>query len=273
MAKVWLDVSSLLDPAGAVPAPQVDCARIALASEPGHFAFCAVDGSQGFRDVEPPAVQAALELLGQRAPWRLPRPRGWRRHAKQLIGKLPEPMQAPAMAVGRAGVRLFQVGGRRHRLGPKRCLRSTCKRPSARRTFMSRSAPRTWPCETCASACVSRHCVGGAAPSDASPMERWARAQVGDTREADGARVARTALVAASQGRTGFEDRLQHLYMSLLKEGDFCIDIGAHTGRHALPMSCVVGSGRVAAFEPNPPIAQRLRARLDTAGRGQCHGA
>jgi len=105
--------------------------------------------------------------------------------------------------------------------------------------------------------------VEGAAPSDASPMERWASAQIGGTARPGGARIARTALVAASQGRTGFEDRLQHLYMSMLKEGDFCIDIGAHTGRHALPMSCAVGRGGVAAFEPNPPIAQRLRARLE----------
>jgi FkbM family methyltransferase len=75
--------------------------------------------------------------------------------------------------------------------------------------------------------------------------------------------IVQRALVVASQGGAGFEERLQHLYTSLLQVGDLCIDIGAHTGRHSLPMSRVVGTtGRVVAFEPNPAIAQRLRARL-----------
>jgi FkbM family methyltransferase len=260
MAKVWLDVSGLLDPARAVTAAQVDCARIALASEPGHFAFCAADGDRGFRDVEAQAVRAAVESLGQRPP--VAAPPGWRQQAKRLIGKLPEPIQAPAMAFGRAGLRLFQDGGQappraaavapddlRAPFGASDVFVSFGEAYEAVRALRARLRFQVLP-------------VGGAAPRDSSPMERWANAQVGGTLRADGARVARTALVAASQGRAGFEDRLQHLYMSLLREGDFCIDIGAHTGRHALPMSCAVGSGSVAAFEPNPPIAQRLRARL-----------
>lgn len=61
----------------------------------------------------------------------------------------------------------------------------------------------------------------------------------------------------------GFEERLQHLYWNLLKEGDYCIDIGAHTGRHSIPMACKVGPmGHVEAFEPNPEIASQLRKRL-----------
>lgn len=263
MAKVWLDVSSLLDPAGVVPAAQADCARIALASEPGHFAFCASDGSRGFRDVEAEAVQAALESLRQRPPVVAPPPQGWRRHAKQLIDKLPEPMQAPAMAFGRAGVRLFQDGGQEpHRAAavPLDDLRAPFGASDVYVFFGAMD-------EAVRALRTRLHfqvlAVGGAAPSKALPMERWASAQIRGKWRPDGGRIARTALVAASQGRTGFEDRLQHLYMSLLKEGDFCIDIGAHTGRHALPMSCAVGSGSVAAFEPNPPIAQRLRARLE----------
>jgi len=261
MAKVWLDVSSLLDPAGVVLAAQVDSARIALASEPGHFAFSATDGGQGFRGVEAQRVQAALESLGQRAP-AVP-PRGWRQQAKQLIGKLPEPMRSSAMAFGRAGVRLFRDRGQappRVAAVPLDDLRAPF---GASDVYVSFGAGG----EVVRALRTRLHfqvlSVGGAAPSDALPMELWASAQIGGKRQPDGAHIARTALVAASQGRTGFEDRLQHLYMSLLKEGDFCIDIGAHTGRHALPMSCVVGSGSVAAFEPNPPIALRLRARLE----------
>ena len=61
----------------------------------------------------------------------------------------------------------------------------------------------------------------------------------------------------------GFEERLQHLYWNLLKEGDYCIDIGAYTGRHTIPMACKVEPmGHVEAFEPNPESASQLRNRL-----------
>jgi len=263
MAKVWLDVGSLLDPAGPTLSAQVEFARIALASEPGHFDFCAADGSLGFRAVEAQAVQVALESLGQRAIVAPASPHGWREQAKHLIGKLPEPMQAPAMAVGRAGARLFQNGGQQPSpavVVPPAELRAPFAASDVFVCFGTLG-------EAVSALRTRLHFqvlpVGGAAPSDASPMERWASAQIGGTARPDGARIARTALVAASQGRTGFEDRLQHLYMAMLKDGDFCIDLGAHTGRHALPMSCAVGCGSVAAFEPNPPIAQRLRARLE----------
>lgn len=81
--------------------------------------------------------------------------------------------------------------------------------------------------------------------------------------EDDAARCVQAAVVHALQQRAGFEDRLQHLYTALLQPGDACIDIGAHTGRHAIPLSHAVGPrGQVEAFEPNPAIAQRLRDRL-----------
>ncbi len=42
-------------------------------------------------------------------------------------------------------------------------------------------------------------------------------------------------------------------YREILKEGDFCIDIGAHTGDSTLPMALAVGnSGCTLALEPNP---------------------
>ena len=262
MAKVWLEVSGLLDPACPVPAAQVECARIALASEPGHFAFCEADGVAGFRETEPQSVLTALRALGQRVV--TPPPAGWRQRAKHLIGRLPEPLQAAAMAIGRAGVRYFQDGGPTVAApAPVGDLRAPFGAHDVCISFGMAPGPVGEMLGVLRDRVHFQLLAPGRMPKGATPMERWAREQLKDTREASGARVARTALVAASQGRTGFEDRLQHLYMSLLKEGDFCIDIGAHTGRHALPMSCAVGRGSVAAFEPNPPIAQRLRARLD----------
>ena len=42
-------------------------------------------------------------------------------------------------------------------------------------------------------------------------------------------------------------------YRKFLNRGDFCIDIGAHTGDSVLPMAMAVGSeGMVLALEPNP---------------------
>jgi FkbM family methyltransferase len=44
-------------------------------------------------------------------------------------------------------------------------------------------------------------------------------------------------------------------YREFLKEGDFCIDIGAHTGDSTLPLALAVGaSGCVLALEPNPHV-------------------
>lgn len=48
----------------------------------------------------------------------------------------------------------------------------------------------------------------------------------------------------------GFEERLQSFYQSILKKGDMVIDIGAHSGRHTIPLAKCVGSrGEVVAFE------------------------
>jgi len=55
-------------------------------------------------------------------------------------------------------------------------------------------------------------------------------------------------------------------YRELLNEGDFCIDIGAHTGDSTLPMALAVGAaGCVLALEPNPYVFHVLEknARLN----------
>jgi FkbM family methyltransferase len=48
-----------------------------------------------------------------------------------------------------------------------------------------------------------------------------------------------------------FEYRVQRIYESILKEGDIAIDVGAHVGRHCIPISkSVFPNGTVHAFEP-----------------------
>lgn len=60
-----------------------------------------------------------------------------------------------------------------------------------------------------------------------------------------------------------YEAMLEEFYLGLLRPGDHCIDVGAHLGRHAFPMSRRVGSeGSVRAFEPLPRLAAELRSAI-----------
>jgi FkbM family methyltransferase len=64
-----------------------------------------------------------------------------------------------------------------------------------------------------------------------------------------------------------FEARLQQLYERFLRPGDTCVDVGAHTGRHTVPMArCVAPQGRVFAFEPIPAIADQLAENVKALG-------
>ncbi len=48
-----------------------------------------------------------------------------------------------------------------------------------------------------------------------------------------------------------FEMSVRSVYEAVLSPGDAAIDVGAHTGKHAIPMAKAVGAtGRVYAFEP-----------------------
>jgi FkbM family methyltransferase len=50
-----------------------------------------------------------------------------------------------------------------------------------------------------------------------------------------------------------YENMLEQVYLSVLRKGGTAVDIGAHTGRHSIPMAKAVGhSGKVYAFEPLP---------------------
>lgn len=63
-----------------------------------------------------------------------------------------------------------------------------------------------------------------------------------------------------------YEQMLEAFYTGLLGPGDTCIDVGAHTGRHTLPMArCVNPGGRIFAFEPIPAIAAELREKLSAS--------
>ena len=57
--------------------------------------------------------------------------------------------------------------------------------------------------------------------------------------------------------------RLVDAYRALISEGDFCVDIGAHSGDTALPMAVAAGrTGCVLALEPNPfvyPVLEKTR--------------
>lgn len=66
-----------------------------------------------------------------------------------------------------------------------------------------------------------------------------------------------------------YESMLERFYRAFLSPGDVCIDVGAHEGRHLLPMlECIGPQGRALAFEPIPWLAQKLAQRLAQDGIG-----
>jgi FkbM family methyltransferase len=63
-----------------------------------------------------------------------------------------------------------------------------------------------------------------------------------------------------------YEGMLEAVYRNALRPGDIVIDVGAHVGRHAVPMASVVGpTGRVLAFEPLPSAYARLKVAVQQA--------
>jgi len=60
-----------------------------------------------------------------------------------------------------------------------------------------------------------------------------------------------------------YEQQLENLYARILRKGDVAVDVGAHTGRHTLPMMTSVGAtGAIFAFEPIPHIRRELEQRI-----------
>jgi FkbM family methyltransferase len=67
-----------------------------------------------------------------------------------------------------------------------------------------------------------------------------------------------------------YEARLERFYSNVVKPGDVCVDVGAHKGRHTLPLAQAVGgTGRVLAFEPIDFVADQLKQVVAAAGLSQ----
>lgn len=63
-----------------------------------------------------------------------------------------------------------------------------------------------------------------------------------------------------------FDNTLELFYSRLVAKGDVVVDVGAHAGRHTIPLSRLVGnSGRVIAFEPLPGMRHHLNLNLAAA--------
>ncbi len=64
-----------------------------------------------------------------------------------------------------------------------------------------------------------------------------------------------------------FEAKLEVFYSQLDLDGTTIIDIGAHIGRHAIPLAKKIGSaGLLYAFEPIPLIRNRLNENIYASG-------
>lgn len=63
-----------------------------------------------------------------------------------------------------------------------------------------------------------------------------------------------------------FEARLEAFYMCLDLKSTRVVDVGAHSGRHTIPLACRVGAGGVVhAFEPLPEVRRELTANIVSA--------
>ena len=61
------------------------------------------------------------------------------------------------------------------------------------------------------------------------------------------------------EGHRDYESILQRVYQAILQCGDIAVDVGAHTGRHTIPMAeSVSPGGRIYAFEPLPQCRKQL---------------
>ena len=68
-----------------------------------------------------------------------------------------------------------------------------------------------------------------------------------------------------------YEPAITGFIKRIVREGDVCLDVGANIGSITLIMAYAAGrTGKVVAVEPNPPIAERLRANIDLNRLDNC---
>lgn len=80
-------------------------------------------------------------------------------------------------------------------------------------------------------------------------------------------RLKRQTAVKTEVPRLDFEQLLQNYYEELDLHNAVAIDVGAHTGRHTVPLAACVGKeGIVMAFEPVPTLRHELQANCLAAG-------
>jgi FkbM family methyltransferase len=62
-----------------------------------------------------------------------------------------------------------------------------------------------------------------------------------------------------------YEFMLEQTDRAFLSAGDVCVDVGAHAGRHTVPMAACCGpSGRILAFAPIPSMVKALREQISS---------
>ena len=60
-----------------------------------------------------------------------------------------------------------------------------------------------------------------------------------------------------------YDPETAHVMRTFVEPGDVCIDVGANVGAHVLLLAKLVApTGRIYAFEPGPPIFERLKTNL-----------
>ena len=77
------------------------------------------------------------------------------------------------------------------------------------------------------------------------------------------------AVAAFEDAGEEYERIVRRVYEAVLTDGDVAVDVGAHVGKHAVPMALACGpNGRVLAVEPIDWAIARLRDRVEHAGLG-----
>lgn len=79
-----------------------------------------------------------------------------------------------------------------------------------------------------------------------------------------GTRPVRLKYCNSSNDNNRYDALQVKLFSEAIKEGDFCVDVGAHAGQYAILMAAFAGqSGRIVAFEPDPYARVKFLRNLE----------